>query len=95
MVVARDDRDHPHVLGFLGQIAVLIGIIIGSLIAWPMGLLTSTTVGRQLVRRHRAVPLRPAEVPAAAIISMCIVVLVTYTESTADMLAVAEMVDRT
>jgi NCS2 family nucleobase:cation symporter-2 len=31
---------------------------------------------------------------AAAIISMCIVMLVTYTESTADMLAVAEMVDR-
>jgi len=31
---------------------------------------------------------------AAAIISMCIVVLVTYTESTADMLAVSEMVDR-
>src|SRR4029077_19617188 len=31
---------------------------------------------------------------AAAIISMCIVMLVTYTESTADMLAVAEMVDK-
>jgi uric acid transporter len=31
---------------------------------------------------------------AAAVISMCIVVLVTYTESTADMLAVGEMVGR-
>ena len=31
---------------------------------------------------------------AAAIITMCIVMLVTYTESTADMLAVAEMVDK-
>jgi NCS2 family nucleobase:cation symporter-2 len=31
---------------------------------------------------------------AAAIISMCIVIIVTYTESTADMLAVAEMVDK-
>ena len=30
----------------------------------------------------------------AAIISTCIVMLVTYTESTADMLAVSEMVDR-
>ena len=36
----------------------------------------------------------PPKFAAAAIISMCIVVLVTYTESTADMLAVAEMVDR-
>jgi xanthine/uracil permease len=31
---------------------------------------------------------------AAAIISMCIVMLVTYTESTADMLAVSEMVGK-
>jgi len=36
----------------------------------------------------------PPKFAAAAIISMCIVVLVTYTESTADMLAVAEMCDR-
>jgi xanthine/uracil permease len=31
---------------------------------------------------------------AAAIISMCVVMLVTYTESTADMLAVSEMVGK-
>jgi NCS2 family nucleobase:cation symporter-2 len=36
----------------------------------------------------------PPRFVAAAIISMCIVMLVTYTESTADMLAVAEMVDK-
>jgi NCS2 family nucleobase:cation symporter-2 len=36
----------------------------------------------------------PPKFQAAAIISMCIVVIVTYTESTADMLAVAEMTEK-
>jgi len=36
----------------------------------------------------------PPKFAAAAVISMCIVVLVTYTESTADVLAVGEMVGR-
>jgi len=81
--------------GFIGQTAVLISIIIGCFIAWPMGLMKFTGVGSSKwfgisPPFHFGHP----KFEAAAIISMCIVVLVTYTESTADMLAVSEMVDR-
>jgi xanthine permease len=81
--------------GFIGQTAVLISIVLGSLVAWPMGLLKFPDV------KHSAWFGAPhpfhfghPKFAAAAIISMCIVVLVTYTESTADMLAVSEMVDK-
>jgi NCS2 family nucleobase:cation symporter-2 len=81
--------------GFISQIAVLVSIIVGLLVAWPMGLLHFDSVnqvswlGFSGFFRFGA----PTFV-ASAIISMCIVLLVTYTESTADMLAVAEMCDR-
>jgi uric acid transporter len=80
---------------FVGQTAVLISIIIGTLIAWPMGLVDFSSVGESAWLGISA-PFHfgPPKFAAAAIISMCIVVLVTYTESTADMLAVAEMTDR-
>jgi NCS2 family nucleobase:cation symporter-2 len=81
--------------GFVGQTAVLIAIVLGSLVAWPMGLLKFPDVGRAAWFGfpdpfHFGHP----KFAAAAIISMCIVVLVTYVESTADMLAVAEMTDK-
>ncbi len=81
--------------GFIGQTAVLISIIIGTLIAWPMGLVDFSSVGGSAWLGISA-PFHfgPPKFAAAAIISMCIVILVTYTESTADMLAVAEMCDR-
>jgi NCS2 family nucleobase:cation symporter-2 len=81
--------------GFAGQTAVLSAIVLGTLIAWPMGLLDFSSVG-QSGWFGLAAPFHfgPPKFAAAAIISMCIVVLVTYTESTADMLAVAEMTDR-
>jgi uric acid transporter len=81
--------------GFIGQTAVLISIIIGTLIAWPMGLVDFSSVGESAwVGISAPFHFGPPRFAAAAIISMCIVVLVTYTESTADMLAVAEMCDR-
>jgi xanthine permease len=81
--------------GFISQIAVLLAIIIGTLIAWPMGLLDFSTVSHAkwfgiAEPFHFGAP----TFKFAAIASMCIVMLVTYTESTADMLAVAEMVDK-
>jgi uric acid transporter len=81
--------------GFVGQTAVLISIIIGTLIAWPMGLVDFSSVGDSAwIGISAPFHFGPPKFAAAAIISMCIVVLVTYTESTADMLAVAEMTDR-
>ena len=81
--------------GFVGQTAVLIAIILGTLIAIPMGLVDFSSVAdSSWIGISAPFHFGPPKFAAAAIISMCIVVLVTYTESTADMLAVAEMVDR-
>ena len=81
--------------GFISQIAVLISIIIGTLVAWPMGLIDFSEVSNAkwfgiAEPFHFGAP----TFKFAAIASMCIVMLVTYTESTADMLAVGEMVDK-
>jgi NCS2 family nucleobase:cation symporter-2 len=81
--------------GFVSQTAVLIAIVIGTLIAWPMGLVDFSSVADAgWLGISAPFHFGPPKFAAAAIISMCIVVLVTYTESTADMLAVAEMVDK-
>ena len=81
--------------GFISQTAVLISIIAGTLIAWPMGLLDFSSVSAsKWIGISEPFHFGPPKFKAAAIISMCIVVLVTYTESTADMLAVAEMTDK-
>jgi len=80
--------------GFISQIAVLLSIAIGTLVAWPMHLLNFSTVsGAGWFGISAPFRFGHPTFEAAAIITMCIVVLVTYTESTADMLAVAEMVD--
>jgi NCS2 family nucleobase:cation symporter-2 len=78
--------------GFLGQIATLVALIIGAIVSIPMGLFHFDGV-RQAAWLGLAQPFHfgPPTFHAAAIASMCIVMLVTYTESTADMLAVAEM----
>jgi uric acid transporter len=74
---------------------VLLSIAIGTLVAWPMGLLDfSSTHSAAWVGFSGFFRFGHPKFEAAAIISMCIVMLVTYTESTADMLAVAEMVDK-
>lgn len=82
--------------GFLSQIAVLISIVVGTLVAWPMGGLIHWHEVKDSKWFGIAEPFHfgAPKFQAAAIISMCIVMLVTYTESTADMLAVSEMVDK-
>ena len=81
--------------GFIGQTAVLISIVLGTLIAWPMGLVDFSSVAdSSWIGISAPFHFGPPKFAAAAVISMCIVVLVTYTESTADMLAVGEMVGR-
>jgi xanthine permease len=81
--------------GFISQIAVLLSIVIGTLVAWPMHLLDFSSVhSSKWVGFSGFFRFGHPKFEAAAIISMCIVMLVTYTESTADMLAVAEMVDK-
>ncbi|WP_063740123.1 uracil-xanthine permease family protein [Amycolatopsis jejuensis] len=81
--------------GFIQQIALLLAIGAGTLIAWPMHLLDfSSATGAGWFGITAPFFFGPPKFEAAAIITMCVVVLVTYTESTADMVAVGEMVDR-
>lgn len=82
--------------GFLSQIAVLIAIVVGTIVAWIMGGLIHWDQVKTAKWFGIAEPFHfgAPKFQAAAIISMCIVMLVTYTESTADMLAVSEMVDK-
>ena len=81
--------------GFLSQIAVLLSILIGVLVAWPMGLdHFSSVLHTDWFGAPKIFHFGGPQFKASAIISMCIVMLVTYTESTADMLAVAEIVGK-
>jgi NCS2 family nucleobase:cation symporter-2 len=78
--------------GFLAQIAVLLGLVAGTIVAVALGLTNFSSVGAAgwfgiTGPLHFGTP----RFPIAAVISMCVVMLVTFTESTADMLAVSEM----
>ncbi|WP_370150249.1 nucleobase:cation symporter-2 family protein [Streptacidiphilus sp. EB129] len=80
--------------GFLRSIAILLGLVIGTLLAVPFGLfdasaLNSTPVFAVPSPFHFGAP----EFQAGAIISMLIVMVVSMTESTADMLALGEVVE--
>ena len=69
--------------------------MIGVIVAWPMGLDHFTTVLHvSWFGSPKIFHFGGPQFKASAIISMCIVMLVTYTESTADMLAVAEIVGK-
>jgi xanthine permease len=81
--------------GFWNRIALLIGLLAGTLVAWPLGLVDATTFEQSPVFN---LPL-PFQLGAptfdlTATLSLCIVMLVAMMESTADMIALGEIVDR-
>src|SRR5262249_49752007 len=85
----------PGFRGLISPIAVLLSLVTGPLVAWPMGLTDFSSVKNEAWFGFSGFfRFGHPKFEAAAIISMCIVIIVTYTESTADMLAVAEMVDK-
>ncbi|MER6614946.1 nucleobase:cation symporter-2 family protein [Streptomyces xantholiticus] len=81
--------------GFLQQIAILLGLVVGTVVAVPLGMtnldaITDAGIVGFPTPFHFGAP----QFEVAAIISMCIVMLVCMTESTADMLALGRIVDR-
>ncbi|MFI1962880.1 nucleobase:cation symporter-2 family protein [Streptomyces pathocidini] len=81
--------------GFLQQIAILLGLIAGTLVAIPFGMTDFGAIGDAApigfpTPFHFGAP----QFDLAAIVSMCIVMLVCMTESTADILALGRIVDR-
>ncbi|WP_234444312.1 nucleobase:cation symporter-2 family protein [Streptomyces sp. NRRL F-525] len=81
--------------GFVAQLGVLLGLVVGTLVAVPMGLTDfSSAKGADWFGLAAPFHFGAPHFPIAAVISMCVVMLVTFTESTADMLAVGEMTGR-
>ncbi|WP_052489783.1 nucleobase:cation symporter-2 family protein [Streptomyces sp. 150FB] len=81
--------------GFLQQIAILLGLVAGTVIAVPMGMTDFDAVrGAGLIGFPSPFHFGAPHFEIAAVVSMCIVMLVCMTESTADMLALGKIVDR-
>ncbi|MCM2410796.1 nucleobase:cation symporter-2 family protein [Streptomyces sp. RKAG290] len=89
LLVARFGR------GFLARTGVLLGVVAGTAVAVPFGLVdvsaarTADWIGVS-APFHFGAP----QFPAVAVLSMCVVMLVLFAESTADLLAVAELTGR-
>ncbi|MFI5605723.1 nucleobase:cation symporter-2 family protein [Amycolatopsis sp. NPDC051903] len=81
--------------GFVAQIAPLLALALGLVAAIPLGLTQFGGVG-QAHWFGLAAPLHfgAPTFPIAAVLSMCVVMLVTFTESTADIVAVGEITGR-
>ena len=77
------------------RLSILLGLVIGTLVAIPFGLADFSHVGDQSwfgvsTPFHFGFP----TFQVSAILSMCIVALVIMTETTGDMLAIGEIVDK-
>ncbi|MFB7498317.1 nucleobase:cation symporter-2 family protein [Streptomyces sp. NPDC056161] len=81
--------------GFVKQIAVLLGLIAGTLVAIPFGVTDFAPVAdADVVGFPTPFHFGAPQFHLAAILSMCVVMVVSMTESTADMLALGEIVER-
>ncbi|WP_282203386.1 nucleobase:cation symporter-2 family protein [Kitasatospora fiedleri] len=81
--------------GFWQQMSLLIGLAVGTAAAFPLGLADFSAVGdAQVFALPSPFHFGGPRFDAAAIVSMCIVMVVAMTESTADMLALGRIVDR-
>lgn len=81
--------------GFAQRVSLLIGLAAGTLLAWPLGAVDSSSLRSAptfsfVTPLHFGVP----QFSVAAVVSMLIVMLTVMTESTADMVALGEVVQR-
>ena len=81
--------------GFLSRIAILAGLVLGTLVATALGMADFSKIGQaQWFAVSTPFHFGAPQFSIAAIASMTIVMLVIMTETTADILAVGEVVDR-
>jgi xanthine permease len=81
--------------GFLSTIAVLLGLVVGSAVAWAFGLVNFSAVGQAgwigiITPFHFGLP----TFGVAAIVSMVVVMLITMVETTGDVFATGEIVEK-
>lgn len=78
--------------GLLGRISILLGIVAGTLIAVPFGHTNFSTVGEGAIfSLGEPLHFGPPEFEIAAIITMCIIMLVVLTEGASHIIAVGEI----
>ncbi|MFJ6013945.1 nucleobase:cation symporter-2 family protein [Streptomyces sp. NPDC092952] len=81
--------------GFVKQVALLLGLLIGTLAAIPFGMADFGALGSAPVAALPApFAFGAPQFQPAAIISLCLVMLVLMTESSAGMLAIGEICER-
>lgn len=81
--------------GFTKRVGMLVAMLIGTLVAIPLGMVDFSKVqGAQVFAVPELFHFGMPRFDIAAIISMVIVMLVIMTEATADMLAIGQIVDR-
>lgn len=81
--------------GFLGRVSVLLGIVVGTLVAIPLGFTDfSHVAGASVIGVSTPFHFGLPTFKAAAIVSLLIVMLVSTAETTGDILAIGEAVDR-
>ncbi|WP_416237211.1 nucleobase:cation symporter-2 family protein [Streptomyces marinisediminis] len=81
--------------GFLQSVAILVGLVAGTVIAVPLGMADFSGLGEAgLLGFPTPFHFGPPQFSIPAILSMCIVMLVIMTESTADMIALGRIVDK-
>jgi xanthine permease len=81
--------------GFFSRVAILLGLVLGTLVAWPLGMTDFSRVGEaSWFAVSTPFHFGPPTFQLAAIVSMTIVMLVIMTETAADILAIGEIVGR-
>lgn len=81
--------------GLWVNISVLIGLIVGYVVAWPLGLVSLAGFGDQaLMEVVTPFHFGMFDFPISGIFAMCIVMVVTLVESTGMCLALGDMVDK-
>jgi OHCU decarboxylase len=81
--------------GFLATVAVLIGLVVGTLTAWALGDATFSAVGdSSWVGVTTPFSFGWPKFSLAAIVSMVVVMLITAVETTGDVFATGEIVDK-
>ncbi|MBO0850237.1 MAG: purine permease, partial [Pseudonocardia sp.] len=81
--------------GFMATIAVLIGLVVGTLVAWALGDAHFDSVaGSSWVGVTTPFYFGLPKFSVAAIVSMCVVMLITAVETTGDVFATGEIVDK-
>jgi uric acid transporter len=81
--------------GFLSRVAILAGLVLGTLVAAPFGMVDFSRIGQaQWFAVSTPFHFGAPTFSIAATVSMVIVILVIMTETTADILAIGEVIGR-